>query len=135
MGRLSALGPRKQSRSLPLLYTDKAITVAHKALVTVVGAEEIGPAAIVLVGLGVAEIELLPAHGVFEGAHLDTPSVEHHARNVEASIGMEDLAGNRSAVVAGQQHGHPSDLAGINRAPKRGLRCSLGEELIEMLDA
>ena len=88
MGRLSALGPRKQSRSLPLLFTDKAIAVCRKALVASVRAEEIGPAAIILAGLGVVEIELLSADRVFDADHLDTPSVEHHARNVEASIGM-----------------------------------------------
>ena len=100
MGGSPALGVRRQTFGHPLPFTNKAIAVCGKALKASVGTEVIRPTAIVLVRLGVAEIELLSANGVFDPDHLAAPSVEHHARNVEARIGMQDLAGDRSCIVA-----------------------------------
>jgi hypothetical protein len=134
MGHLSALGLRKQSCSVPLLFTHKAIAVVQKVLVASVGAEEIGPPAIVLMRFRIVEIELLSANGVFDSDHLYTPSVEHHARNVEPRVGMHDLAGDRGSVIARKQHRDTSDLARVNRTSERRLGCSLGEKLIKMLN-
>lgn len=62
-------------------------------------------------------------------------SVQDHSSDVKAGVGVYDLARDGRCVVACKKHGNAADLAGIDRAPKRGFGSGLGDQPIEVVDA
>jgi hypothetical protein len=44
--------------------------------------------------------------------------VKDHACHVETRVRVNDFAGYRCAEIAGQKHGHATDLTGFDRAPQ-----------------
>lgn len=126
---------RRHVQSRPLFNTGKAVTVGYKFLAAFIRAEEICPAAIVLVHLGIANIELLSANGVYDANHLEFPSMKDHSGDVETGVRMDHLAGDRGSVITGEQNRNTSNLTGVYRSSQWRLGGSFRKEFIEMLYA
>jgi hypothetical protein len=61
--------------------------------------------------------------------------VKDHPCHVEARVRVNDFASYRRAEIAGQKHGHATDLTGFDGAPQWRFGRGFCQQFVEVLNA